>query len=343
MARDCGYVASVLMRHLCDHDWHGYTQGDGRWGDGEGYCYVEVNGETFQLAQGDRDCSSAVISCWREALRGTAYEGCLDAATYTGNMRQVFADSGLFEVWDTGSTTACIGDVYLNDADHTAMCVDDGSGELGYDALAEFSISENGTIYGETGDQTGSESSVHGYYDFPWDCTLHYNGAANGDCGNDSGNSGSEGGSGCATHLYDGNATDAQRWYVSRDEEGYITLTSVSCGKCLDVQNSDGSCGTPVWVYTPNGTDAQKWWMERYEDRDYQPAEAAPVLLAPKVNLDLRLDCKDGGTEAGTGIQVWEANGSEAQKWTIADHGDGTWTLINVGGSRCLDVDGGGC
>jgi hypothetical protein len=180
MARDCGYVASVLMRHLCDHDWHGYTQGNGRWGDGEGTCEVEVNGETFQLAQGDRDCSSAVISCWQEALRGTAYEGCLDNATYTGNMRDVFAGSGLFEVWDTGSSTACIGDVYLNDADHTAMCVDDGSGDLGYDALGEFSISENGTIYGEVGDQTGSESSVHGYYDFPWNCTLHYNGNANG-------------------------------------------------------------------------------------------------------------------------------------------------------------------
>ena len=180
MTRDCAKVAAALMSHLCDHDWHGYTQGAGRWGDGEGYCCVEVDGETFQLAQGDRDCSSAVISCWREALRGTAYEGRLDAATYTGNMRQVFGDSGLFEVWDAGSTTARCGDVYLNDADHTAMCVDDGGGELGYDALAEFSISENGTIYGETGDQTGSESSVHGYYDFPWDCTLHYNGGADG-------------------------------------------------------------------------------------------------------------------------------------------------------------------
>ncbi len=180
MARNCAYVASMLMRHMCDHDWHGYTQGNGRWGDGEGYCYVEVDGETFQLAQGDRDCSSAVISCWREALRGTAYEGCLDGATYTGNMRDVFTSSGLFEVWVTNSTSACIGDIYLNDSDHTAMCVDDGSGDLGYDALGEFSISENGTIYGVVGDQTGGESSVHGYYNFPWDCTLHYNGKADG-------------------------------------------------------------------------------------------------------------------------------------------------------------------
>ena len=178
MGRDCAKVAATLMRHLCDHDWHGYTQGSGRWGDGEGVCTISVDGEEFQLEQGDRDCSSAVISCWCEALRGTDYEGCLDSATYTGNMRGVFEGSGLFEVWDTGSTTAHIGDIYLNDADHTAMCVDDGSGELGYDAVGEFCISENGTIYGTVGDQTGYESYIHEYYDFPWDCTLHYNGLA---------------------------------------------------------------------------------------------------------------------------------------------------------------------
>lgn len=340
MTRDCAKVAAALMSHLCDHDWHGYTQGSGRWGDGEGICTVEVDGETFQLEQGDRDCSSAVISCWREALRGTAYEGCLDGATYTGNMRSVFEGSGLFEVWDTGSTTARIGDVYLNDADHTGMCVDDGSGELGYDAIGEFCISENGTIYGETGDQTGWESYVHGYYDFPWDCTLHYNGAADGSSGGGTGES--SGSRGCSTHLYDGNATDAQKWGVSWDGEGYVTLTSVSCGKCLDVMDGVGASGQSVWVYEPNGTDAQKWRVERCTDMDYQPVEAAPVYLAPKVNLGLRLDCCDGGTGAGTGIQIWDANDTEAQKWTIADHGDGTWTLVNVGGSRCLDVDGGG-
>ena len=341
MARDCGYVASVLMRHLCDHDWHGYTQGNGRWGDGEGTCEVEVNGETFYLEQGDRDCSSAVVSCWREALRGTAYEGCLDAATYTGNMRQVFADSGLFEVWDTGSTTACIGDVYLNDADHTAMCVDDGSGELGYDALAEFSISENGTIYGETGDQTGSESSVHGYYDFPWDCTLHYNGNANGDT-NDVPDDGTRGGRGCSVHTYEGLANDAQRFRVEQDEEGWITLTSVSCGKCLDVIDGVGVSGQSVWVYEPNGTDAQKWKVERCTDAGYDPIEAAPVHICPKVNPELRLDVIGGEKGNSVGIQIWEANDSEAQKWTIADHGDGTWTLINTGSMKCLDVDNGG-
>ena len=174
MGRDCADVAATLHAHLCEHDWHGYDWG-ARWGDGEGTCEVEVGGETFSVEQGDRDCSSSVIECWREALRGTAYEGALDGATYTGNMRSVLVGSGLFE-WKPMSFTAQRGDVYLSESSHTAMCQ-----SAVPDVLSEFSINENGGCYGgQVGDQTGRESSVHAYYDFPWDGILHYNGKADG-------------------------------------------------------------------------------------------------------------------------------------------------------------------
>lgn len=154
-------IAAELMRHLCEHDWHGYTQGAGRWGDGEGYCDVELDGKTYHLAQGDRDCSSAVISCWQAA-------GVDVQATYTGDMLAGFLATGLFEKRGL-DFIAQPGDIYLNYSAHTAMCI---SSEP--DLLGEFSISENGTIYGMVGDQTGYESLIRPYYDFPWDCILHY-------------------------------------------------------------------------------------------------------------------------------------------------------------------------
>lgn len=40
------------------------------------------------------------------------------------------------------------------------------------DELMEFSISENGGIDGAEGDQTGRESLIRGYYDYPWDGIL---------------------------------------------------------------------------------------------------------------------------------------------------------------------------
>lgn len=170
---NCAKVAAALHRHLCEHDWHGYTQGSGRWGDGEGVCRVTVDGKTYELQQGDRDCSSSVIECWQTALKGTAYEGALDAATYTGNMRQVFVGSGLFE-WMPMTFIAQPGDIYLNERDHTAMCQ-----SAIPDVMSEFVIAEDGTIIGkQVGDQTGHESHIREYSDFPWDGILHYNGLA---------------------------------------------------------------------------------------------------------------------------------------------------------------------
>ena len=170
----CANIAASLMEHLVDDPSHGYTQGSGRWGSG-GYEVIEVEGTGFSIALGDRDCSSAVIDCWRTALLGTEYQGALDGATYTGNMESVFVNSGLFTWHPMGDGyIAQRGDVYLNEVSHTAMCI---SSEP--DMLAEFSINELGTITGgQVGDQTGRESRVAGYYDFPWDGILAYNGGA---------------------------------------------------------------------------------------------------------------------------------------------------------------------
>lgn len=175
---NCANIAATLMEHLVTHDWHGYTQGSGRWGDGEGFCYVDVDGDQYKVEQGDRDCSSAVIDCWQQAISKTKYAGALGGATYTGDMRSVFVNSGLF-VWHPMSDgyIAQRGDIYLNEASHTAMCT-----SAVPDMLAEFSINEFGGITGGvTGDQTGNESRIAPYYDFPWDGILQYNGGADGD------------------------------------------------------------------------------------------------------------------------------------------------------------------
>lgn len=161
-------IFAKCMEHLCNHDWHGYTQAagtPGRWGDGEGYCIVNVYNKDYKLEQGDRDCSSAVISIIREVL-GIP----IIAATYTGNMKKAFLDTGLFK-WherDSGYKPRR-GIICLNEKDHVAL-------HLGNGLIGEFSIAENGDIYGKTGDQTGYESRIRPYYDYPWDGFLEYTG-----------------------------------------------------------------------------------------------------------------------------------------------------------------------
>lgn len=90
-------------------------------------------------------------------------------------MRSLFCGTGLFS-WEPMSFMACRGDVYLDESAHTAMCLQN---DASADILGEFSIAETGDIDGEPGDQTGWESSIHGYYE-AWDGILHYNGGADG-------------------------------------------------------------------------------------------------------------------------------------------------------------------
>lgn len=44
-------VAVQLMKHLVNHDWHGYSQYS-RWGDGEGTCCIAVAGKVYHLEAG---------------------------------------------------------------------------------------------------------------------------------------------------------------------------------------------------------------------------------------------------------------------------------------------------
>lgn len=94
-------------------------------------------------------------------------------ASYTGNMREQLLKTGLFGWRKMGVKSAQRGDIYLNEKCHTAVCVSPYGSARG-DLLAQFSISEKGTVTGTKGDQTGRESNIKAYYSYPWDGTLYW-------------------------------------------------------------------------------------------------------------------------------------------------------------------------
>lgn len=163
-------VAALIMKHLCAHVGHGYTQ-DMQGRQGSSAEEIDIYGHKYTIKLGDRDCSSAVISAYEAA--GISCGG----ATYTGNMRERMVGTGNF-VWRPMSFIAQMGDTYLNEDNHTAMCL---SSEP--DILMEFSINEKGgTLGGKLGDQKQKgeydetygrgESHLRKYYDYPWDGIL---------------------------------------------------------------------------------------------------------------------------------------------------------------------------
>jgi hypothetical protein len=122
---------------------------------------------------GETDCSALVILVCEQSglLPGNNIRKGI-GATFTGNMRVNFKTRGWQVLSDLPASQLRPGDVLLNDDDHTAMYV-------GNDQLAQASIDENGHAKGgKSGDQTGHETEVRSYYDFPWECVLRFHGTA---------------------------------------------------------------------------------------------------------------------------------------------------------------------
>ena len=116
----------------------------------------------------DYDCSSFVISAWQQAGVPVKTSG----ASYTGNMYAAFLRCGFKDVTKQVNLATGAGlekgDVLLNKANHTEMYV-------GGNQNVKASINEKGgTTGGQTGDQSGREIYVGGYYNYPWDHVLRY-------------------------------------------------------------------------------------------------------------------------------------------------------------------------
>ena len=113
----------------------------------------------------DYDCSSLVAT----ALNKAGFP--VSPNSWTGNLKQQLLDCG-FKVckapWKAG-------DVHLNELNHVCMSINSSE-------IAQASINEHGGITGgKTGDQTGKEIYIRGYYDYPWDIHLRYESLSNKD------------------------------------------------------------------------------------------------------------------------------------------------------------------
>lgn len=113
----------------------------------------------------DYDCSSLVCHAFAQAGFDVNPMGT------TMTMQAAFVGVGF--TWHAGDPSASQlqrGDIVLAIGRHTELYV--GDGQLVGAHINEF----GGTRGGQTGDQTGGEISVTGYYSFPWSGFLRYGG-----------------------------------------------------------------------------------------------------------------------------------------------------------------------
>ncbi len=63
---------------------------------------------------------------------------------------------------------------------------------------------------------------------------------------------------------------------------------------------------------------------------------ATYVLVNP--NSNKALDVYSASTADGAALDIWDINGTVAQKWTVTSNGDGTYSLVNPNSNKALEV-----
>lgn len=111
--------------------------------------------------------------------------------------------------------------------------------------------------------------------------------------------------------AWESNGTDAQRWVILMDSNGYCRIMNAKSGLFLDVCNGTAANGTNVWQVAGNKTMAQSWYVE-WVDKD-----AGIVRFLSALNRDYALDLSAASTASGTNIQIWSKNDTAAQSWVM--------------------------
>jgi hypothetical protein len=145
---------------------------------------------------------------------------------------------------------------------------------------------------------------------------------------------------GTKVQLYASNNTCAQKWQIVKNDDETYSIYSSCSGLILDVSGGVANNGANINIWNVNNTNAQKWKLV-----PEKTVENGNYSISSKILSTMVLDI-DGGVAAaqnGTRIQIYNANYTQAQEWSVQyDNNDGSYTIINPATGKALDVEGAG-
>ena len=210
--------------------------------------------------------------------------------------------------------------------------------------------------------------------------------------------------SGAHAQIYSWNGTQAQRFEIHKNQNGYYTIkntgsnlyvgistnwntmgnynsliqgvnASSKAAQFIFTRNSNGQWiissawdsryvfdlnganldnGNKVQIYTQNGTSAQAWKLlkvsnsrEEIDDlaqKNKNTLTDGTYTINSTLNTSYVLDV-NGGSKVNFGnIQLYQSNGTLAQRWKVSHDSKGYVTFINIGSGKAIDVkDGSAC
>ena len=117
----------------------------------------------------------------------------------------------------------------------------------------------------------------------------------------------------------------------SASEYTYKIMTAASnYASCVEVSNNDTAEGANIdqWNYT--GTDAQQWYFEDVEQPPATTIEDGTAYQFRARNSGKYLNLKDNATDAGTPVQQYAYNSTDAQKYILNRYEDTDYYTITT-------------
>ncbi len=137
---------------------------------------------------------------------------------------------------------------------------------------------------------------------------------------------------------YNWNGSAAQHWDFDYDSKGgTYRIRSKKSGKRLTVEGDASQNGANVAISSSDSV-REKFYLVR---TGTAPLSAGTYTLRALADQRFTLDIAGGKSTAKTNVQIWKANGSKAQKFTIVPSLAGTYEIRTFCG-LALDAQGGG-
>lgn len=111
---------------------------------------------------------------------------------------------------------------------------------------------------------------------------------------------------GARVWSYQSNGSAAQKWRISHDDKGYVTLTNIASGKVLDVFAAWKNWPARVNQQPSNSSAAQKWVIQERGGHKVLVSALSPMLV---------LDLEGGRSQNETTVHLYQDNGSSAQRF----------------------------
>ena len=111
-------IPSQLMIEICNDPEFGYSQGSNRWGNEKVKTFY-IDGNTYNINAGDRDCSSAIISVYNSVYPNEYPFG---SAYYTGNMIDCALETGKWQFLGKISNTTGLKPASLSFPTYISVC-----------------------------------------------------------------------------------------------------------------------------------------------------------------------------------------------------------------------------